>query len=150
MTEARMDGQSPEQKLLTLGIPEKNIASSIAVLRIASSLKKLTGEFINRGFHCDEEQFLLPMFRPLYQREFRVRKATLEQLAESGIPEKVINDYFVNYGDQPYMILCLTAENNGLNEDAKDKLIEQAKQVMLTVLRDHLGFSPKDTATKSQ
>jgi hypothetical protein len=148
MTEAKVNGQSPEEKLLALGIPEKNIADNVTILRSVSSSEELREEFKKRRLTCDEEQFLLPMFRPLYQRDLGVRKTALEQLAESEIPEDVINDYFVDYGDQPYMILHLKTENNELDEKAKERLIGQAKQVMLNTLKNHLGLSSKDTGMK--
>ncbi|MDO8621419.1 MAG: hypothetical protein Q7R31_04045 [Candidatus Levybacteria bacterium] len=146
MAEARINGQSSEEKLLALGIPEKNIADNVVILRAVSSSEELIKEFRKRRFNCDEEQFLLPMFRPLYQRDLEVRKATLAQLIGLEIPEDVINDYFVAYGDQPYMIFRF--KNKVLDDKTKDGLIEQAKQIMLNALKSHLGFSSKDTGTK--
>lgn len=144
MTEAKVNGQNPEEKLLALGIPEKNIASDIAILRMASSPEGLLEELKKRGLNCDEEQFLLPMFRPLYQRDLEIRKTISTQLVGLQIPENIINDYFIAYGDCPYIHLRL--RENELDEKAKEVLIEKARLVMLNTLRNYLGFSSKNTA----
>ena len=142
MTEGDNSGLSPEAKLARLGISEKSIGERMDILRVAISPEDLGREFRVRRLSCDIEQFLLPIFRPLYQMDEEIRRSVSDKLSRTGIPEAVIEQYILNYGDQPYMILHFEHEDIGL--EVREGFIDRSQQVMLDALRAYLGFGDRN------
>lgn len=138
MTEVDDQGLSPEERLASLGIPRKNIRVALDILRAVTLAEDLAEEFKRRHYTCDKEQFLLPMFRPLYQGDQAIRASVLGQLAQTGIPEEVIEKYIIGYSNQPYMILHF--QHQDIDPEAREALIGQVAQTMLDTLRQYLGF----------
>ncbi len=136
---------TPEEKLSSLGVTNKDISATLTVLKEASTPNDLVRGIVSRKWTCDEEQFLLPMFRPLYLRDPDVKQAVLNDLSSSGIPTDVINIYFTDLGNQPYLPFHLGHQE--IDVGKRKVFIEEAKRTMLSTMRAYLGLEDNAVST---
>lgn len=135
---------TPEEKLSSLGV-NKYISDTLAVLKAASTPEDLVREIVSRKWTCDEEQFLLPMLRPLYLRDPGVKQAVLNDPSFSGIPTDVINIYFTDLGNQPYLPFHLGHQE--IDIEKRKAFIEAARKTMLSTMRSYLGLEDNAVST---
>lgn len=130
----------PREQLLALGLSEEFVDGSIEVLSIASSLKDLREEFNKRHLSCDKEQFLLPVFRPIYQTNPQVKEGVLQALAAHGIDIGLADRYLTEMTDQPYLYIRIAHEGE-FDRETVDTLVDTTQQVMFDTVRTFLGFT---------
>lgn len=130
----------PREKLLKLGVPAEYVDLRLDVLTKAATLDDLRREFHERHFTCDEEQFLLPMFRPAFVSDSNLRKQVLDQLEQTGIPRRLIRRYLTRMGNQPYVLFHLGYEES-FSREVRVKFTDTAQQVILDGLKNYLGLT---------
>ncbi len=128
-----------EAKLAGLGVPEGNIPAAVEIFTKVKTVGDLENEIRTRHYTCDVEQYLCPSFRVLYERSPEVRERVGKELGNLGIPVDLINAYFTQFGDQPYMILHLSHQE--IPVEARDQFIGKAQEVMLQLVREHVGVA---------
>lgn len=131
--------ESLEAKLIGLGFPKDGIQEDVEIFTKVLTPRDLEEELRERRYTCDVEQYLCPRFRVLYNSNQEVRERVGKELGSLGIPLQVANDYFTDFGNQPYMILHFTHEEIPL--DVREKFIGKAEEVMLQLVREHLGVA---------
>jgi len=128
------------QKLFDLGIanPDRAI-QHLDVYKNASSKEELEREFIKRRYSCDCEQFLLPRFRQLYEKNDSLQKRINEDLSSFGISNNLIHSYFTEYGDQPYVLLAF--EHPEIPGEKRLDFRDSTIKLMLNHMRHYLELS---------
>ncbi|MBI2507532.1 hypothetical protein HYV89_01120 [Candidatus Woesearchaeota archaeon] len=128
------------QKLFDLGIADPDRASAhLEIYLRASTKEELEREFIKRKYSCDCEQFLLPRFRQLYEKDDHLQKRINACLSKFDIPKDIVHSYFTEYGDQPYVLLAF--EHPEITKETKDNFREAIVGLMLNHMRDYLEIS---------
>lgn len=138
MDERKIGNASPREMLEALLSPEF-VAAQADVLAHATTPEDLLTEFRARRYTCDTEQFLLPLFRPLYEQLPEVQTETLSELEKTGVPREFINRYLTAMGDQPYVVLGLLyfeqAPKNGW-----PPFTNEARRVMFETVKRQLAI----------
>ncbi len=104
----------------------------VEALHISESVDKLSQEIRDRSWSCDIHQLLLPFFRPLFQKEAGIRERVVGELLPLGLSAELVSIYFLNMGNQPYLIFALR------HEELKENLHNKAEEIMLRELRGYL------------
>ena len=125
-----------KKRLVDLSPKILNPEEKIEVLDVSENRERLSREIIDRSWSCDIHQLLLPLFRPLLQEEPEVRGRVARELLPLGLPVRVVFDYFLNMGDQPYLVFALRQEE--VSNNVKENLRDMAEEIMLRELRGHL------------
>jgi len=128
-----------KEKIRDLGCPETRADIYIDVLRTANTPEELSQQFDERCLQCDPEQFLLPYFRPLYLRDAQFRENVNTELRGLGISDDIIEKYFTQMGNQPYLSFALDPEYEDLSGETREKFSEVARGVMLTRFKNYLS-----------
>ena len=129
---------SPQEAFAAEKLDPVFVEQTTEVLRQTSTLIDLIQQFRERRFACDIEQFLLPLFRPLYKHTLGVRELTQTQLGGLGLTSALVDEYFTNMGDQPYIVLCLKYEGQ-IPPDTSDRFISEAQRLIFTRVKEQLG-----------
>lgn len=91
-----------EQEAAKLLLESLDLAKdSLEILSITQTIEDLRKEIRARNMTCDAEQFLLPLFRPLYKQIPEFRERVLRGLELTGVSSEMIDLYFTRSGDQP-------------------------------------------------
>lgn len=123
-----------KQKLLALGCKEEVVEGRWQILVASKTLEDLAQQIRENHLSCDIEQFLFPIFRPLYKDKIKEKVNT--ELVQSGFDEIPPEKYLTKMGNQPYVSLALDYEHL---LDKRDKLRRAAQQSMFDVLKEYLG-----------
>lgn len=137
MDEQKEVSASPREMLEALLSPEF-VKKEVDVLAHAATPDDLTREFNARHYTCDAEQFLFPLFRPLYEQLPEVQADTMAELESSGLPPELIYRYLTAMGDQPYVVLAL--RRGDIPPDTRIKLSGEVRRVMFDTLKRKLGI----------
>ncbi len=135
----RERGNTSPREILEALLPKSLVDERVDVLTHAATLEDLTREFHARDFTCDREQFLFPLFRPLYEQFPKVQEATLAELESTGLSRELLHQYLTAMGNQPHVILALT-HGQQVPADARVRLMEETQRVMFEALRRQLGI----------
>jgi hypothetical protein len=126
-----------EQKLAALGVAEQNLTSNAQILSRSSTTGDLELEFKSRRFSCDVEQFIMPPFRKLYVGSPDVRDQVIQDLNECGIKPEIIDEYFTELSDQPYLVFNFKYEDE-IPLEIRVRFNEMATQVAFRTLKAYL------------
>lgn len=144
MSQMRFRGvkmQTAEEKLADLGCDEREQRLYTELISQASTPEELKREMGKRHFSCDTEQFLLPIFRKLYQQDENFKSEAIGELKGLGIPEDIIDTYFTKMGNQPYLPFRLgDKEFQHIPSEARYQFTLAARETMLRKLRLYFGF----------
>jgi len=123
-----------KQKLLALGCEENVVEGRWQILVTSKTLEDLAQQIIKNHLSCDIEQFLFPIFRPLYKDKTK-EKVNME-LVQSGFDEIPPEKYLTGMGNRPYVILATGYEHLW---EKRDKLRTAAQQSMFGVIKEYLS-----------
>lgn len=119
------------------GFPANFLSESIDVLSVSETVDDLRRQFVTRRYGCDTEQFLLPLYRPLYQALPQVRSEAQEALTGLGVAPELIDRYITEFDDQPYIILGFE-HGDQFTDESINMFIHKTRDVMLSSLRSQL------------
>jgi len=112
-------------------------------LFVSSNVENLSEELGNNHRKCDVEQFLLPVFRPLYLSDSKVRKSVQERLSSQGkVSIDMVNQYLTEFDEHPHFTSRFDYGGK-LGEEAVDKFVSTVREVVFDTLKSYLGLSPK-------
>lgn len=81
------------EELVSLGVPAKYVDDVITVLSKTVAYEDLKEEFRPRKWQCNGEQFLMPVFKPLYLANPHIREEVMQQLCgQEGITKEVVDE----------------------------------------------------------
>lgn len=139
----KVTSQSRRDNLILLGVKLKKVNEVIDFLAVSSDATILLEELGNNHRKCDVEQFLLPVFRPLYLSDSKVRKSVQERLSNQGqVPIDMMNQYLAEFDEHPHFTSRFDYGDK-LGEEAVDRFVITVREVVFDTLKSYLGLSPK-------
>lgn len=129
----------PAVRLAAYGVPEWRIKFCRDILAEASTPEELKKKLADLHTTIDWSQALMPVFRPLYQKEPAIRDNVQQALTTTAISGVIIDEYF-NSGDQPYLVFHLRHEADIPLED-RECFNTSAAQVVLNTVKFYLGLT---------
>ncbi len=129
---------APKEKLLALGMDEINAALYEEIIGKAANLEDLERHLSERNLPCDIEQFILPVFRNLYRQDGKIREGVRTGLKEFGLPDEMVDSYFTEMGNHPYLLLVLSSRYDSIHSKTKTRFSEAARETMFSVLKRYL------------
>lgn len=123
--------------LRSQGYKHGYVEDAISALQASKSMVDLVRQFNVRHWNCGEEQFLLPLFRPLYLHMPEVRQIAVKTLGDAGFPEEVTEEFIVNSGNDPSLLFRLKYEDR-FSSEAHETLRSISNTLMFDTLREKL------------
>lgn len=140
MTELDKTLGDPTTRLLAYGIPEWRIKLCTELLTIASTSEELDAELGKRHTTIDWSQALMPMFRSIYQNEPDIQSKVQKVMATAGLSVEIINEYFIELGDQPYLAFHLTYDDK-IPVKTRSCINALAAQTIVDTVKSYLGLT---------
>jgi hypothetical protein len=122
--------------LRRLGVNERDLEESLEIF----SKPTVEEARIQMGrFHygAGYSQVIMPMFRILYAQK-DTRKSVLGELKSTNVPKKVIDEYFIDMGTQPFSVLYATHQE--IPREIKLKFIDTANKIMFEYVKRAIGI----------
>ncbi len=139
----------PVVKLMAYDVPEWRIRSCTEILTQVSTPEELDKMLGKQHKTIDWSQLLMPVFRPIYQREPEIRSRIHQALVETGISTAMMDEYFTELGDQPYLVFHLKYEYQ-IPLKVREHFNDSAAQTVLDTVKSYLGLmqqKPQHTYT---
>lgn len=127
--------ESVEEKLATLGVPEKYRTAYADMFRNASDRAELLREIQKRNYSLNEDQILYPLFRDLRNRDPSAMDGSYKLGEDCSVPSEVVQEYF-SATDSPWIKLLKHPEIPG---ETRKKFVEASWDFMLQKIRSYLG-----------
>jgi len=134
----------PQPKLKTaaevfdsVSLPQPYRGLAIGAICEAQSLAELDPLRRHVMRASDLEQFLLPIFRPLYQRLEGFRERVLQYMGPQPLNAEEIDEYFTSLDDQPYILAGSKYKERGIREWG-DAFGDKTREVMFISLKQTL------------
>lgn len=129
----------PRINLIQYGVPKTHIKWCLNILPTVSSAEELDKELRGRGTPTDDEQFLMPVFRPLFTQDPTVREAVLRRLGGLGVTQDMIQEYFTASGNHPSLVFHLNHEETiGLR--FRERFTDAARSTIFDTVKSYLGL----------
>ena len=130
--------KNPRAILESTDFSTAQIEDYVRTLSQAGNIEELREIFRARDITYDVEQYLLPIFRPLYQQDPAVRERALKKLDGIGVPPEKIDLYFINSGDQPGFVFAYKHGGKNLRGDTLGRFYGAARECIFTTLKEVL------------
>lgn len=135
MTEPDKTIVDPVTTLMAYGVPEWRVRFCKEILAKAQTTQELERELGIRHASIDWSQALMPAFSPLYQNKPDIRRCVQEALVVANLPSAIVDEYFTQLGNQPYLAFNLKYEDD-IPAQTRDQFNELASQVVIdTIVR---------------
>ena len=133
MSLKEINPQASRDIILATGIPAGGLDMRLAILcRYPDTLAMERG-FEDFCIRSDTQQIFIPIFRPLYQQFPALQKHARWQLNRPTVTNQLVDQYFTEFGDTPYLEL---ASYDILPIDAHDTFVDDAREVMFRSLKE--------------
>ncbi len=133
--------QDPRKILELEGFGADRIAEVIDVLSSAPTLDRLREEFENRGITLNADQYLLPVFTPLYRELPQIREGILQQLTKPPITPALAEEYLIASGNLPFATFFFRHRELNLDPEFRKTFANSAREVVLHTLRGTFSFT---------
>ena len=124
-------------RLIELGVKEHNL-EEIAIILSTSTVDEASRKMGQFHYGAGYSQVMLPMFRRIYPNQ-EIRNSILRDLESMPISSAIIDNYFMNMGNQPFLVLHCKHEDIPIN--VRKKFIDKCDELMLQYLKKDVGLS---------